>query len=133
MSQFSFNKGERLSSSETISNLFRNGRSAVQFPLRFIYTVDMESNFPARMAVSVPKRLFKRAVDRNLLKRRIREAYRLQKNDFYKELEKKHVRLNLVIQYQHGEIMDYEKLEKSVRAGLDKVVRQNSAPTPTVN
>ena len=48
------------------------------------------------MAVSVPKRLFKRAVDRNLLKRRIREAYRLNKSDLYHLLEQKELKLNLV-------------------------------------
>jgi ribonuclease P protein component len=64
------------------------------------------------MAVSVPKRLFKRAVDRNLLKRRIREAYRLQKPGFYRTLAENKTNIRIVIQYRGTEIADFHTIEQ---------------------
>jgi len=79
------------------------------------------------MAVSVPKRLFKRAVDRNLLKRRIREAYRLNKSDLYNFLEQKELKLNLVIQYQHKEIAGFHAIEEGLLKGLTKLLEKLDA------
>jgi ribonuclease P protein component len=74
------------------------------------------------MAVSIPKRNFKRAVDRNLLKRRIREVYRKYKPVLYDQLEKAGIKINLVIQYQAVEIVTYTLLEKGIQKGLEKVM-----------
>lgn len=74
------------------------------------------------MAVSVPKRLFKRAVDRNLLKRRIREAYRLNKGELYSLLNQKNRKLNMVIQYQQREITDFHIIEQGLLKGLVKLI-----------
>jgi ribonuclease P protein component len=76
------------------------------------------------MAVSVPKRLFKRAVDRNLLKRRIREAYRLNKGDLYKLLQKKEQKLILVIQYKDRKLVDYHSIEEALILGLTKLIKK---------
>ena len=76
------------------------------------------------MAVSVPKRLFKRAVDRNLLKRRIREAYRLNKGDLYKFLQKKEQKLILVIQYQDRKLGSYHSIEEALILGLTKLIEK---------
>jgi len=73
------------------------------------------------MAVSVPKRLFKRAVDRNLLKRRIREAYRLNKPGLYDLLQQKGRKLNMVIQYKQREMTDFSTIEEGLRKGLKKL------------
>jgi len=73
------------------------------------------------MAVSVPKRLFKRAVDRNLLKRIIREAYRLQKPEFVETLQKAGISARLVIQYRGGKIESYRVIEEKVVEALEKV------------
>ena len=71
-------KAERLSGKTTIATLMRSGRYVAVPPLRCCFR-KREDGEPCRVAVSVPKRLFKRAVKRNLLKRRLRESFRLQK------------------------------------------------------
>jgi len=76
------------------------------------------------MAVSVPKRLFKRAVDRNLLKRRIREAYRLNKGELYQLLQEKEQKLILVIQYKDRKLGDYHSIEEALISGLTKLIEK---------
>jgi ribonuclease P protein component len=122
MSEFTFTKGERLSSRKAITELFQKGREQVSTPVRILYQVTGEGECTASMAVSIPKRLFKRAVDRNLLKRRIREIYRLYKPVFYDQLNRAGIKLQLVIQYQKTEIVGYDALEKGVRRGLNNVL-----------
>lgn len=76
------------------------------------------------MAVSVPKRLFKRAVDRNLLKRRIREAYRLNKSDLYKLMEQKNQTLHMLVQYQQREITDFRNIETGLLHAMVKLAEK---------
>lgn len=84
----------------------------------------------AAVAISVPKRLFKKAVDRNLLKRRIREAYRQNKPDFYLKLSALDKQVNMVVQYQHSRIVDYRSLEKALIKGLNNLVQQMEKNEP---
>jgi ribonuclease P protein component len=72
-------KTERLSGTKAVSELFGRGKAGVCGCLRYKY-LHRADGAPSRIVVSVPKRSFKRAVKRNLLKRRIREAYRRQKD-----------------------------------------------------
>ena len=72
-------RSERLRGRTSITAMMRSGKYVSMSPLRLCYHA-REDDDPSRIVVSVPKRLFKRAVKRNLLKRRIRESYRLQKH-----------------------------------------------------
>ena len=81
---------------------------------------------PLKMAVSVPKRLFKRAVDRNLLKRRIREAYRLQKPGFLDYINTIGVSIQLVIQFRGRKIEDFHLVAKKLEEALDKMKKKLS-------
>jgi ribonuclease P protein component len=84
---FSFPKSERLTQIKILDSLFQKDSTNVSqrfvYPFRVLYLSNSQANleFP-QIVISVPKRKFKKAVDRNLLKRRIREAYRLNKPQF---------------------------------------------------
>ena len=122
MPAYAFKKGERLASKKAITALFKNGKMQISSPVRILYQSVQEQGYPALMAVSIPKRNFKRAVDRNLLKRRIREVYRKYKPVLYDQLEQAGIKINLVIQYQAVEIVTYTLLEKGIQKGLEKVM-----------
>lgn len=123
MPEFSFKKRERLSGKKIISSLFQSGRYISSYPIRIIFKKSDVGHYPARVVISVPKRLFKNAVDRNLLKRRIREAYRLNKPEFYARLLKTKGGVTLVIQYRHDKIVDYHTIENGLKMALEQVVR----------
>jgi ribonuclease P protein component len=79
--QFSFKKEERLAGEKHIKELFEKGSSFHLYPFRVLTLPNPDSEPKInRVLISVSKRNFKRAVDRNLIKRRIREAYRTQKD-----------------------------------------------------
>ena len=79
---FSFPKKEKLTSKIIIDRLFKEGESTFKYPFRILFLSDTSYSEPfPQIVISVSKRNFKHAVDRNRIKRLIREAYRLQKNE----------------------------------------------------
>ncbi|MDQ4141901.1 MAG: ribonuclease P protein component [Bacteroidota bacterium] len=77
---YNFKKEERLRSKKLIEQLFREGSSFNLYPLRFVYIKPASPSVTApQVLISVPKRNFKKAIDRNRIKRQIREVYRLNK------------------------------------------------------
>jgi ribonuclease P protein component len=83
MGIFSFGKDERLSKEKWIKELFEKGSSFYFHPFKVLYLPHPDASSPKNQVMfSVPKRMFKRAVDRNAIKRRLREAWRLNKNLF---------------------------------------------------
>ena len=95
---FTFNKRERLSSRKTIGILFETGRSFYSHPFKVVWLEkECKSGFPVRVAISVPKKSFKRAVDRNRIKRVIRESWRFKKSTLYHHLEQKDVHIVIML------------------------------------
>ncbi|HSY61911.1 MAG TPA: ribonuclease P protein component [Cytophaga sp.] len=79
---YSFPKKEKLTSKIIIDRLFKDGQSRFKYPFRVLFLSDEAYSEPfPQLVISVSKRNFKRAVDRNRIKRLIREAYRLQKDE----------------------------------------------------
>jgi len=73
---------------------------------------DNKATFPAEVAFAVPKKKYKRANKRNILKRRMREAYRLNKHMLYTALEEKEKRAHILMVYIGNEILPYHDIEK---------------------
>ena len=116
-------KQERLKSKKLIEKLYAEGDSVKTFPLRMMYVQTAHtSEFPCQVGVSVAKRNYKLAADRNRLKRLMRETYRLQKQIVYNNLDKPYV---FMISYIGSEEIKYEdlylKMEKLLTLFIDKV------------
>jgi len=89
MAKYTLKKKEILSSKKEIDTLFRQGQTLFKYPLKLIYKIkinEQDSLSPVLFSVTVPKRNIRKAVERNLVKRRIREAYRLNKHLLYNKI-----------------------------------------------
>jgi len=121
MKHFGFPKDEHLTGKKAIENLFENGKSVVDFPLRAVFCTTKEHN-KAKILVSVPKKYFKKAVLRNYHKRIIRENYRLNKkivNDF---LADKDFGINIAITLITSERQFFSKISNKIIAVLNKIL-----------
>ncbi|MFL1010535.1 ribonuclease P protein component [Flavisericum labens] len=94
----SYPKREKLKSKKLIDQMFNEGQSVSAFPLRLVYlSTSFEENIIAKTGVSVSKRHFKTAVDRNYIKRLLREAYRINKAGYFNNLTTQHAFMILYI------------------------------------
>lgn len=121
MNSFKLTKKERLCSTKLIGKLFDLGESFYCFPLKVVYLeTPLVDQHPAQVGFSVSKRNFKRAVHRNRLKRRMREAYRLNKPGFYHAIPNgKQVAVMFIYTAREGK--DYQVIEKSMQKALRKL------------
>ena len=106
---FSFGKDKKLKSRKRIENLFESGKRIKKFPISAVYFLDETKAPEYKIAVSVPKRYLKKAVDRNLIKRRIREAFRLNQSQLNPSQK-----LEVMFIYSSPEVKDYAVIEKSI-------------------
>lgn len=108
--KFNYPKYEKLKSKTTIDLLFTEGKSVSKYPLRLVYVENSEHNAELiKMGVSVSKKYFKKAVDRNYFKRVLRETYRLNKHLLIDKLDKPHA---FMFFYQSKERLSYQEIEE---------------------
>lgn len=113
-----FKKSERLCHVKEIDGLFNRNNTAKEsflvYPLKVVYQKNKSGkNLLPQVLISVPKRRFKKAVDRNLLKRRIREAYRLNKECLSVAVPK-----IIGFVYVANEVLEYSQIERAMKKSL---------------
>lgn len=113
-----FTSKEKLKSKKLIEQLFLEGRSISVFPLRLVYLeTSFSDNVKIKAGVSVSKRIFKRAVDRNRIKRLLREAYRLNKASYFNNITTQYA---LMILYIGKDKPTLDQVETKMKLVFDK-------------
>jgi len=123
---FTFPKSEKLCSKKTIQALFEKGDSLNIYPFKVFWLSEkLNIQDSVQLAISVPKRNFKKAVDRNLLKRRIRESYRHKKEILFNYSLNNNLKISLILIYISKEILDYKFIDLKIETVLNKIVLTN--------
>jgi ribonuclease P protein component len=117
-----FKKIERLCSRKQIELLFESGKSFNSYPIKAVFMLaSSNTGFPAQSMFVVPKRNFKRSPDRNKLKRRMREAFRLNKNDFYSRLNETGKNICVAFIYTGRKAENYFVSEMAIKKLLNQI------------
>ncbi|MFH0841709.1 MAG: ribonuclease P protein component [Bacteroidota bacterium] len=118
-----FQKSERLCSYKTITSLFEEGNVFYTSLFRIVWQSDPQPGpFAARVVFSVSKKNFRLAVTRNLLKRRMREAYRKNKEPLYKFLNGENTGIIFAVIYREAAVSEYREIEVSMKEMIQKLI-----------
>ncbi|WP_163401274.1 ribonuclease P protein component [Flavobacterium fluviatile] len=128
---FTYRKNERLKSKTTIGLLFSEGKSVSKYPLRLVYRqAEADSEEKIKIGVSVSKKYFKKAVDRNYFKRVLRETYRLNKHLLWENV---HQPYSLMFFYQTKDRLTYEEINTKTVQLFEKFIQQINKITDSEN
>ncbi len=132
MVRYTLCKQERLSSLKGIEKLFKEGRSVAKFPIRLVWLDNSEpetQSFPVQVMFSVSKKKFPRAVDRNRIKRLMREGYRMNKPGLYLTLPPGRC-FHLSLIYSGTEISDHAVIQKGITLALERWLKELEKDQP---
>lgn len=123
---FTFRKSERLCSQKLIEELYQTGNRFTVFPITVYWKVIEPTLIgpPVQVLIVAPKRRLRHAVDRNRVKRLMRESYRTQKQRLYDTLKSRNQKLTISLSYSHTDIYEYHSIEKKVEKVIDKLIAQ---------
>lgn len=117
MIRATFSKAERLKHRSVLSMLFERGKSYKDYPLILTcLKCNLATPFPAQTGVTVSKRKFKRAVDRNRIKRLLRDGWRRQKHPVYIKLEEEGIQMALMFIYVGNSLPAQNEMDVKIRA-----------------
>jgi ribonuclease P protein component len=117
-----FCKDERLCRKSLIKKLFDEGEKRFYYPFRITFLKSpVPGNYPVQLLITVPRSLFKKASDRNRIKRLMREAYRKNKYILYEQLLNNNIQLLLCLTYTSKEIVTYQITEEKIIVLLQRL------------
>lgn len=120
--RFGFGRKEKLKSRKEIEELFATGKSFPVFPLRIIFRfLPSGTGGSLKIGVSASKRYFKKAVDRNRIKRLLREAYRLQKQDLAGAVQEQNIEGFVFFMYTGKTIATFQEIMEAMKKSLDQL------------
>lgn len=121
-----FTKAERLSSRKLIALLFSSKQYFFQYPFKVLFhEIEAEHKFPVQVLISVSKRNFKNAVDRNRVKRLVREAFRKNKEILYEKRKNEEKLLLLGLIFTGKTIPEYAEIEQKIILILQRLNELN--------
>jgi ribonuclease P protein component len=121
---YGLDKSQKLCGETTVNLLFTQGASFIAYPVRVVWLSKPASKDPViRILVSVPKKKLKHAVDRNRIKRLIRESHRLNSASLKALVQVKQMELQLSFIWIPTEMLEYARVEKKIKEALSKLER----------
>ena len=129
---FKLNKSEKLRSRTAVERLFGEGKSLMAFPLRAVYRLRPQGEAPVQFLITIPKKRIRKAVMRVTLRRRTREAYRLNRNELMAPLHQLGIGVDIAFVYLDSNPAPYSVIHEKVVALLSRVaqaaVENSSSP-----
>jgi len=124
--KFSYTKKEKLKSKKQLDALFAKGRSFTVFPVKVFYTFNNEQDNIIKTGVGVSSRHFKKAVQRNRVKRLLREAYRTEKQPLHFHLKNNKKQLALFLLFIDKELPEYRLVKEKIKLCIQRIIRETN-------
>ena len=119
--KFSYNKKEKLKSRKQLQQLFTKGKSFTVFPIKVFFELNETQDNIIKTGVGVSSRNFKKAVDRNYIKRLLREVYRTEKTEFTEFLKQNNKQISLFLLYVDKALPEYNLLQQKIKKVFEKL------------